>query len=192
MNTCQCDINCPTWGPFCDRCAKGVGGQECSGKGGCSEQGGQCQCDASLWHGKACENQMVTSTCSVHEYVDVTTFDGSYVASWKGRGEMNLLLRTLRDGTTEKINVLIGSGRSPLSGVTGLSIQSTQTVQGTGTASTTVSVVGEEQKNAVTMMTTTGIVVVDKTVYPLSEQANGFHVQSGELCNPKNGKTHIL
>jgi hypothetical protein len=76
IKTCKCDINCPTWGTFCDRCPKGIGSIECSGRGQCGDNG-QCQCDASLWSGDACEHKMITSTCSIREYSDVTTFHGS-------------------------------------------------------------------------------------------------------------------
>ena len=178
--TCACDINCKTWGPLCDRCPKGIGGIECSGKGSCSSDTGICQCDASMWNGIACEAEMKDATCRVVEYGDLTTFDGAYVSSWRGKGEVELLSRTLRDGTMETVNVLFGSGRDPLSGVTGVSIKSIQYDLDGKKETDTISVVGSPS-SSIDFTTTTGIVMAGEQPYSASEQPSSFHVETGRI-----------
>jgi hypothetical protein len=84
--------------------------------------------------------------------------------------------RVLRDGTKETIHVLIGSGRGTLSGVTGITVQSSDK-----TTTTTISVVGDESKGAVSLMTTTGVVNVNNDRYQMEDQPKEFHVQNGRL-----------
>jgi|TARA_B110000091_G_C13812674_1_gene476020 hypothetical protein len=99
-----------------------------------------------------------------------------YIPNWKGKGEINLLTRTLNDGTQETINVLIGSGHNSYSGVTGIAVQSKDK-----DTTTTMVVVGDETKNAVNWMTTKAVVYVNNDQYLPQDQSMTFHANHERL-----------
>ena len=166
--TCTCTKGCPTWGELCQRCPKGPNGEECSGRGGCDGQG-ICECDVALYDGDACEIVYEEATCAMMHYGDITTFDNAEINSWKGRGEVRMLERTLRDGTKESVHAIVAGSIEPVSAAVGVAVRRTPP----GKEAATVMIVGQTGA-AVTLTTVKANLKAGKTEYLASSQGDAF------------------
>jgi hypothetical protein len=104
--TCTCSVNCPTWGPLCERCPKNAAGMECSGRGQCRE--GTCLC-LKGFSGKSCDVKQDAHVCKVSDYADIAAFNKGLESSIVMPGEYILSARKLSNGDTISINVEVGS-----------------------------------------------------------------------------------
>lgn len=108
-STCECSVNCPTWGPLCERCPRNPAGMECSGRGHCNA--GKCSC-LKGFSGKSCEVKLDQYVCKISDYGDITAFNNKLESSISVLGEYTLLKKTLSTGDTISLHIEVGSSKT--------------------------------------------------------------------------------